>query len=463
MRIFAPVLSVLFACLLAAPALHAITPRFATRDRERVSTAVDDIEPGFQRLLDAVVRLDVWETTFDEGAKRTQHGVGSGVIMTREGHILTNAHVVNPYAERIMVTLNNLERVDAELVGWDHWTDLAVVKIDPDSLEKRGLSFDYAQFGDSAELVPGQTVYAVGTPNGLSRTVTRGIISNTDRYFEGSTVGRGYETGYFNTWLQTDAAINPGNSGGPLVLPDGRVIGINTRGYLGAENLGFAVPSDIARAVMDDLIHDSSIVRSYIGLRPGPMQDLENFYELESNRGMLVQSVDPGSPVAEAGLRPGDIVLEIDGQAMDGRFPEQLPAIQNFIASRAPGQTVNLKVKRGFQTIEMPVVTEPLESRIGEETALEGWGLGVQKISRSIAREENLDSTDGFVVVGVQPAFPAYEAGIRRGDVITKVNRQTLDSLKELEAIYQSYEADPQKTLIEVNRNHQVRFMVLKP
>ncbi|WP_221773357.1 trypsin-like peptidase domain-containing protein [Ruficoccus amylovorans] len=449
--------------MLAAPALHAITPRFATRDRERVSTAVDDIEPGFQRLLDAVVRLDVWETTFDEGAKRTQHGVGSGVIMTREGHILTNAHVVNPYAERIMVTLNNLERVDAELVGWDHWTDLAVVKIDPDSLEKRGLSFDYAQFGDSAELVPGQTVYAVGTPNGLSRTVTRGIISNTDRYFEGSTVGRGYETGYFNTWLQTDAAINPGNSGGPLVLPDGRVIGINTRGYLGAENLGFAVPSDIARAVMDDLIHDSSIVRSYIGLRPGPMQDLENFYELESNRGMLVQSVDPGSPVAEAGLRPGDIVLEIDGQAMDGRFPEQLPAIQNFIASRAPGQTVNLKVKRGFQTIEMPVVTEPLESRIGEETALEGWGLGVQKISRSIAREENLDSTDGFVVVGVQPAFPAYEAGIRRGDVITKVNRQTLDSLKELEAIYQSYEADPQKTLIEVNRNHQVRFMVLKP
>ncbi len=461
MRFSAP-LFVLLALAAASPLFSAPGPRFASRD-EGVAEAVDDIEPGFQRLLDAVVRLDVWETTFDQGSKRTQHGVGSGVIMTPEGYILTNAHVVNPYAERVMVTLNNLERVDAELVGWDHWTDLAVVKIDPDELEKRGLGFAYAEFGDSSALVPGQTVYAVGTPNGLSRTVTRGIISNTDRYFEGSTVGRGYETGYFNTWLQTDAAINPGNSGGPLVLPDGRVIGINTRAYMGAENLGFAVPSSIARTVMDGLIEEGSITRSYIGLRPGPMQDLENFYELESNRGMLVQSVDPGSPVDEDGLRPGDIVLEIDGQPVDGRFPEQLPPIQNFIASRAPGETVHLKVKRGFQTMDLPVVTEPLESRVGDETALEDWGLGVQKISRAIAREEDLDTPDGFVVVGVQPAFPAYEAGIRTGDIITKVNRQPIKNLKELEAIYHAYEADPQKTLMEVNRHHQVRFMVLKP
>ena len=258
MRFCAPALLSLLVIALAMPLLSAAPgPRFATRDGGNISTSVDDIEPGFQRLLDAVVRLDVWETTFDQGAKRTQHGVGSGVIMTPEGHILTNAHVVNPYAERIMVTLNNLERVDAELVGWDHWTDLAVVKIDPELLETRGLSFDYAQFGDSDALVPGQTVYAVGTPNDLSRTVTRGIISNTDRYLEGSTVGRGYETGYFNTWLQTDAAINPGNSGGPLVLPNGEVIGINTRGYLGAENLGFAVPSAIARAVFQSILGET--------------------------------------------------------------------------------------------------------------------------------------------------------------------------------------------------------------
>ena len=427
------------------------------------SESLEDIDEGFQELLDSVVRLDVWETTFDEGAKRTQHGVGSGVIMTDEGHILTNAHVVNPYAERIMVTLNNLERVDAKLVGWDHWTDLAVVQIDTQELSRKGLGFSHAEFGDSEDLLPGQTVYAVGTPNGLSRTVTRGIISNTERFFEGSTVGRGYETGNFNTWLQTDAAINPGNSGGPLVLPDGKVIGINTRGYLGAENLGFAVPSDIAREVLSGLLKHSSITRSYIGLRFGPLQDLENFYELKSNIGVLIQSVDPGSPAEKAGLRPGDIALSIDGQEVDGRFPEQLPAIQNMIASEPVGSTVTLRVKRGFQTMELPVVTEPLESRIGQETALEGWGLGVQKISRSIAREENLDSTNGVVVVGVQPAFPAYEAGIRRGDIINKVNRKPLTSLEELENIYDEYETHPEKVLMEVNRNHQVVFIVVKP
>lgn len=435
-------------------------PRFA---RGGSSESVAGIERGFQQLLDSVVRLDVWETTFDQGAKRTRHGVGSGVIMTDEGHILTNAHVVNPYAERIMITLNNLERVDAELIGWDHWTDLAVVKIDPTELRRRGFDFSYAEFGDSEDLIPGQTVYAVGTPNGLSRTVTRGIISNTERFFEGSTVGRGYETGHFNTWLQTDAAINPGNSGGPLVLPDGEVIGINTRGYLGAENLGFAVPSDIAEAVLEGLIRNSRIVRSYVGIRPGPLQDLEDFYELESNRGMLIQSVDPGSPADNADLRPGDIVLEIDGESVDGRFPEQLPAIQNMIAARPVGDTVRLRVKRGFQTRDVTLSTEILESRIGQETALEAWGLGVQKISRTIAREENLDSTEGVVVVGVQPAFPAREAGIRRGDIITKVNRKPIRTLDELEAIYEDYVADPKKVLMEVNRNHQIQFMVLKP
>ncbi len=425
--------------------------------------SLEDIDEGFQELLDSVVRLDVWETTFDKGAKRTRHGVGSGVIMTDEGHILTNAHVVNPYAERIMVTLNNLERVDAELVGWDHWTDLAVVKLDAGELSRKGLGFTHAAFGDSEDLIPGQTVYAVGTPNGLSRTVTRGIISNTERYFEGSRVGRGYETGNFNTWLQTDAAINPGNSGGPLVLPNGKVIGINTRGYLGAENLGFAVPADIAREVLAGLLKDESITRSYLGLRLGPLQDLENFYELDSNIGVLVQSVDPGSPAEEAGMRPGDILLSIDGQEVDGRFPEQLPAIQNLIASQSVGSTVDLRVKRGFQTMQLPLVTEKLESRIGQETAFEAWGLGVQKISRSTAREGNLENADGVVVVGVQPAFPAYEAGIRRGDIITKVNRQSLTSLETLESIYSAYEAEPEKVLMEVNRNHQVVFIVVKP
>lgn len=421
------------------------------------------VDPGFQRLLDSVVRLDVWETTFSSGREQTAHGVGSGVIMTPEGHILTNAHVVNPYAERIWATLNNLERVPAKLVGWDHWTDLAVVKIDLQYLAERDLNFEYALFGDSEGLVPGETVFAVGTPNGLARTVTRGIISNVNRYFEGAQVGRGYETGYFNTWLQTDAAINPGNSGGPLVLANGEVIGINTRGYLGANNLGFAVPSNIAQTVMDTLIAEGSVTRSYTGIVPGPMQDLEEFFDLDLNHGMLIQSVDPGSPAAKANLRPSDIILTIDGQSVDGRFPEQLPSIQKQLADRPVGTKIQLEIKRGDDVLPVEVTTEALQSRVGQEDALESWGITVQKVSRAVAREKQLDSDDGVSVIGAQRAFPAYEAGVRRGDIIMSINRKPVKTLDDIQKAYEGYVAVPQRVLLEILRNHQISFVVMKP
>ena len=204
---------------------------------------------GFKNLLEAVVRLDVREASFRDGTRKMVRGVGSGVILDQEGYILTNAHVVGPDVEDILVTLPSLERVTAELIGWDHWTDLALLKMDVASLGERGIAYSHAPFGDSRTLYPGQSIFAVGTPNGLTRTVTRGIISNPNRYFSASNQIRGYETGYFNTWLQTDAAINPGNSGGPLVDEAGRIVGINTRSYLGANNLSFAVPASIAHIV----------------------------------------------------------------------------------------------------------------------------------------------------------------------------------------------------------------------
>ena len=284
------------------------------------TTQVDegDVDPptsvqGLQRLLDAVVRIDVREVTYRGGSKQNIIGQGSGVIISPQGHILTNAHVVSNFAEEIRITLASLERVRGELLGWDHWTDLALLKMDMEELAKRGLTFTHAAFGDSDLLYPGQPVLAVGTPNGLTRTVTRGIISNTNRFFEGADHVRGYETGYFNTWLQTDAAINPGNSGGPLVTESGEIIGINTRAYLGANNLGFAVPAKTAQFVLAGLLQSEELVRSYVGIVLGPMQDLETFYNVEANEGALVESVDPGSPAANAGLLPGDILITLEG------------------------------------------------------------------------------------------------------------------------------------------------------
>jgi serine protease Do len=418
---------------------------------------------GFDQLLNAVVRIDVRELAFEAGAKRYSASIGSGVILSADGLVLTNAHVASSRAVELNITLSSLERVGAKLVGWDHWTDLALLRIDMADVKQRNLKFTHADFGDSDKLYPGQTVYAVGTPYGLSRTVTRGIISNTNQYLKDLQGVNGYETGLFNTWLQTDAAINPGNSGGPLVTEDGKVVGISTRGYSGANNLGFAIPSSTARRIVAGLVRDGVITRSYIGIVPKELQDLETFYSLAVNTGMLIESVDSGSPAAKAGLRGTDILLALNGVKVDGRFPEQLPAIQNLIASQPVGASLKLTVKRNAETRDFTVVTEKLESRVGEEWALEKWGLSVRKVSRTYAREGQLDDETGVLVIGVQPGYPADVAGLSRGDVITKINQRPVSSLDVIKVAQAAYEAKPEPTLFEVQRIHRVSLYILKP
>ncbi|QXD25399.1 trypsin-like peptidase domain-containing protein [Opitutia bacterium ISCC 51] len=435
----------------------------ACETTQSVSSTDESAEVGFKRLLEAVVRIDVREVTYRGGSKQNVSGVGSGVIISEEGHILTNAHVVSTFAEEIRITLSNLERVSAELIGWDHWTDLALLKLDLDELEERGLSFTIAEFGDSDEVYPGLTVFAVGTPNGLTRTVSRGIISNTNRFFEGADGVRGYETGYFNTWLQTDAAINPGNSGGPLVREDGKIIGINTRAYLGSNNLGFAVPGKTAQFVLSGLLESEEIVRSYSGITLGPMQDLENFYNLQANQGVLIESVDPGSPAANQGIQPGDILLSLDEDLVDGRFPEQLPPIQNTIANYSVGSEIVLDLNRQGQSITKKVTTEKLESRVGEEWAFDKWGLSLREVSRAYARENKLESDDGFLVLGSKTAFPAAKAGIRSGDIISKINRAPVGTMDELKQRHEEFTDDSEPLFVEVTRNYRTSLFILKP
>jgi serine protease Do len=425
--------------------------------------AVAGLGPGFETLLDAVVRIDVREVTFEEGSRRFDAGIGSGVILSDDGLILTNAHVAGPRAVEVSVTLASLERVGATLVGWDHWTDLALLRLNLAEVQRRGLRFRHAEFGDSDRLFVGQTVYAVGTPYGLTRTVTRGILSNPNRYFEDPAGVDGYETGSFNTWLQTDAAINPGNSGGPLVTEDGRVVGITSRAYLGANNLGFAIPSAVARRIVAGLVRDGSITRSYVGIVPKALQDFESYYALAADTGVLVNSVEAGSPAARSGLRVGDILLALNGHPLDGRFPEQLPPIQNLIADQPVGSVLTLSYRRGSQTLAATVVTEKLESRVGEEGVFDAWGLGVRKVSRALARANQLADDTGVLVIGVQPGFPADLAGVSRGDVITKVNQKPLVSLELLKEVHRAYQARPEPTLFEVQRDRRVSLYLLKP
>jgi serine protease Do len=193
------------------------------------------------------------------------------------------------------------------------------------------------------------------------------------------------------------------------------------------------------------------------------MQDLEHFYGLALNTGMLINNVDPGSPAARAGLRGGDILLAINGQPVDGRFPEQLPPIQNMIASLPVGSTVSLQLKRGGQTLTVPVVTEKLETRMGEEWAFDKWGLSVRKVSRAYARENQLASDMGVIVLGVQAGFPAAVAGLAPGDIITRVNQQPLNELETLKNLYQQFDRKPESLLVEVMRDRRVSLYILKP
>ena len=417
----------------------------------------------FENLLNSVVKIDVWEVSQKDGGSQTNRSIGSGVIMSEDGMVLTNAHVVNCYATQIVVTLANLERVHAKLVGWDHWTDLAVIKLDEDDIKKRNIKLNYAKFGDSNKLTTGEVVYAVGTPHGYARTATRGIVSNTNRFFDGTILNSGYETGSFNTWIQTDAAINPGNSGGPLVLPNGDVVGINTRVHAKSNNLGFAVPSDVAKSVMKKIIENGVVERAYIGITPAPLQEMESFFDIDANSGVLVQNVDALSPSAVAGIIAGDIILKINGKKIYGRFPEQIPSIMNMIANVKIDSEIDLELLRDGKIFTKKIKTEKLESRVGREYALEKWGVGMRNITTSFAREAKIETDSRLMVVGVRSGFPFDNANIDRGDIIISINRKKITNEEQLRQVYDDYCKNPKKILLEIMRDGSLSFVIITP
>ncbi len=423
------------------------------------------IQRAINRVSPAVVRLDIVTETFSDGQARASRSLGSGVIIDPEGHILTNFHVAGR-AKRIDITLANLEHVRATLVGSDHWTDLALVKLDLDEVKRKGLTFSYANLGHSSGIQLGQPVMALGTPFGLTRTLTAGIISNTDRFFDESTID-GYETGWFNNWIQTDAAINPGNSGGPLIDLNGDVIGINTRAASSGNNLGFAIPIDVARKIIPQLIAEKKVSRSYIGTQLQPMQDLESFYDLHADKGVLIRSIDPGSPAEKAGLQPEDILLTINGTPVNVRFPEHLAAVRQLIADRHIGDTLQLTVQRkstsGEKLQNVQVTTEKLESVITEERAVAAWGLSVRNLTRAYLRDRRMPITKGVLITGVRDASTADAANLRAGDIILRVDQKPVSNVDELIAAVAAWDAGKKPTLVDIRRDRSERSVIIKP
>jgi Do/DeqQ family serine protease len=355
-----------------------------------------------------------------------QAGLGSGVITSADGYILTNNHVIDG-ADRVRVELTDRRTFDAKVVGTDPASDLALLKVDGQNLPTMAL-------GDSNRVGVGDVVLAIGNPLGIGQTVTMGIISA-----KGRATGVGDGSSY-EDFLQTDAPINQGNSGGALVNTDGQLVGINsqiltpTGGNIG---LGFAIPSNMARHVMDQLKTDGKVSRSQLGVTiQNVTADIAASLKLPNVNGALVSGVEAGGPAARAGLRQGDVIVAIDGEKLVDNN-----ALRNRVASTKPGTKVAVEIVRDGRSETLNATLDakpaPRSERTSETDATAGgdYGMTVEPLTPEIARELELSTRrDGVVVRNVVPDGVAATAGLQRGDVIVQVNGKAVNSPGELKS-----------------------------
>jgi serine protease Do len=371
-----------------------------------------------------------------------EHGLGSGVIISPDGYIVTNNHVIDGAVD-IRVTMTDRRILPAKLIGADPLTDLAVIKVDANNLPSVPL-------GDSTQLHPGQTVLAFGNPLGFRFTVTRGIVSALNRPNPFAADRRA--PGEF---IQTDAAINPGNSGGPLVNAHGEVVGINT--FLvsetgGFSGMGFAIPSQIVQPTVESLIKYGKVSHGYIGIGISDVTPEEaKFFHVNNASGAVVTQVEPDSPGAKAGLKVGDVITELNGKTVS-----DAGALQVEVGEKQPGTTIHLKALRDGNSVDLPVTLQAMgKGENNNQSADAGhgkprWGIGLGDLTPDARQQLQAgDDVQGAVIEQVTPGSPADNAGLQRGDVITEVNRQPVHSA-----------ADVQKALSSIGKGSDVLVLV---
>jgi serine protease Do len=411
-----------------------------TSQRSPRSASTDPIEEFFNRF-------------FGEAAPRenNQRSLGSGIVISKDGEILTNYHVVRN-ADIIKVKLADQTEHEARLIGKDGRTDLALIKV-----RRSSGNLPFAKLGLSSQLDVGDWVMAIGNPFGLEHTVTAGIVSAK---------GRVIGAGPYDNFIQTDASINPGNSGGPLINAVGEVVGVNSAIFSqsgGNVGIGFAIPIDLARKVVEQLRKHGRVVRGWLGVRA---QDLPAATAaalgLTRNSGdmAVVTEVAESSPAAEAGVKTGDVIVEFNGKPVPRSH--DFPSI---IAETAPGQKVTLKLVRDKkeQTVGVKIGELPDDSDLIQQTEARDpeLGLRVQRITPETARRLGLSSSKGVLVIEVQPGSPADQVGIEPADVIREINQRPVSSVKEFErAARQGRRGD--RILLLVQRGDNAVFFAVK-
>ena len=430
----------------------AIEARAATL-RQRIQQAVDSVYP-------ALVRIDVVMESGNSGRMQKSRTSGSGAIITADGYIVTNHHVAGR-GSLITVRLTNREELPAQLVGTDPLSDLTILKIDPAARRDPTAPLPFATFGDSDELQIGDVVLAMGSPAGLSQSVTQGIVSNlalnppvNELQIEGESVGQ------LIRWIGHDAIIYPGNSGGPLVNLDGEIVGVNE---IGVGSLGGAIPATIAKAVADEIIARGSVARSWAGLGAQPLLKSQ-----PADAGVVVGWVLPGGPADRAGLQAGDLITSFDGTPVSAaRTAEDLPAFNRLVFSTPVGKSITVQGSRAGEPREWTLITDLREPSRPKEIEIRPLGITVRDITKVMALEQKRPTTDGAIVVGVRNGGRGAEAqpALRPRDIITKLGAEPIVRTTDLERAVAEIAAtrnEPVPTLVTFVRDAEEMVTVAK-
>lgn len=411
------------------------------------------------RVVSALVNVQPITDVYSSGERRSSTGVGSGFVLDDRGHVITNYHVAGK-AKRLIITLSDKRRVSGVLVGEDPLTDIAVLRIEPMVNDLPGS----VVLGNSADLEVGEYVMALGSPLALERSLSFGVVSSKNRYLPDSfKLPTGEKTGSFNTWIQTDAAINPGNSGGPLVNLSGQVVGVNARGAFGASSIGFAIPINIVKEVVEELIDHGRVKRSWLGLEFQPREELSQYYAAGERPGVVISSVAPDSPASRAGLRAGDVLVSLDGTPISAEFTEQLPVIYKQVADTPIGKDVELVAYRGEDQLRLVASTEERSRSSSDEMECASWGFTARGITQEVVREFNLPDGDGVFVAGVRPNDVANRAQLFPGDRIVQIEGERLRDLAHLEEVYRRLDDDKSTPVVlTVMRRHSRRLILIE-
>ena len=443
----------------SSSALAATSPDFVTLAKE-LKPAVVNIStsktvatrrsplPGFRSPQDDF--FDEFFNRFFKGpkpdAERKERSLGSGFIISKDGHILTNDHVIDG-ADEIKVKLADGRIFPATIKGQDKQLDIALLQIDT------GEDLPVAKLGDSDELAVGEWVMAIGNPFGLEQTVTVGIVSAK---------GRVINAGPYDNFIQTDASINPGNSGGPLFNTQGEVIGLNTAIVAGGQGIGFATPINAAKEILPQLCKTGKVTRGWLGVGVQPLtDDLAQSFGLDEPKGALISEVTPDSPADKAGIKRGDIILAYEGETV-----QAITDLPRLVAATPVGEEVTLKIWRDGKTRDVKVVIGLLQDDNQEPAATqpssEALGLTVTDVTPEARQQFDLSGEEGAVITDIDPAGAAANANLRPGDVVVEVNGKEIKNAAEFRHLVEK--AKPGEALrLLVQRGEGLFYTVVRP